>query len=405
MKVVIFLAHYGLGGSNLYVIPYIKYLSSKGVKPIVISKKAGGVDTLLRKYGASFEIVPIPLGLNVTNIPYIRSNYFGIQKIVKDILKLMIGLFVCLKVLYEKKADLVIANEFSLLPVILAARLLKIPILTFVQTGVTDNVFLRRIVFKTISKSQYIVGISNGHIEKIKENIAQRATRPTIHVIPNTIVQRDHNPQLFNEYFTRLDVTTPNIIFGMGGLSNIKGAKQFIAIAQDIITRRDDVTFILAGGFHKDFSTKYASGTSEDESDLSEEILLHLEQNKLSDKIKVIGETPFIEPLLLKSNAVLCPTTYPHFLRPILEAWSFKKPVIVSNDYITAEIVSNNIDGLLIECNAIPQFVHAIENVLDHPEYSEMMGENGYRKYQNQYHETIINQKISQLFSSLLTTN
>jgi glycosyltransferase involved in cell wall biosynthesis len=67
--------------------------------------------------------------------------------------------------------------------------------------------------------------------------------------------------------------------------------------------------------------------------------------------VNIIGSVSSITNILQESNLLISPFTVPHFSRPVIEAFVYGKPVIVSDVLDMDEIVDDNINRLVIEKN------------------------------------------------------
>ncbi|UZQ55224.1 glycosyltransferase family 4 protein [Trichothermofontia sichuanensis B231] len=107
-----------------------------------------------------------------------------------------------------------------------------------------------------------------------------------------------------------------------------------------------------------------------------------------------------------KTNALaacdlLCvPSTQESFGGVYVEAWSFKKPVIGGRIPAIADVITDTIDGLLVNQNS-QEIAEAILYLLNHSTHSTNMGLAGYEKVQKQYTWVQLAKKVEDIYTSL----
>lgn len=84
------------------------------------------------------------------------------------------------------------------------------------------------------------------------------------------------------------------------------------------------------------------------------------------------------------------------------EAWSFGKPVIGCNIPAVAEVVSNGVDGYLIEQNP-EEIADSIIQLLLNPTQAEAMGEAGQQKVKSKFSWEKLAQLTEGVYQKLLS--
>ncbi|WP_267431554.1 MULTISPECIES: glycosyltransferase family 4 protein [unclassified Chryseobacterium] len=133
-------------------------------------------------------------------------------------------------------------------------------------------------------------------------------------------------------------------------------------------------------------------------------------ENKLKEKIakkkveniELKGSTNEIENKLLESSLYLCSSRYEGFPLVLLEAISCGLP-IVSFDCPQgpAEIIENNISGILVEKENIEQFAEKLTDIIRNEDLRMMMGNNAKNKSQ-EFSKSKIMEEWENLFESLV---
>ncbi len=79
-----------------------------------------------------------------------------------------------------------------------------------------------------------------------------------------------------------------------------------------------------------------------------------------------------------QSCCVLSPFSKPHFARPIIESFLYKKPVIATDVEGMSEIVQNNVNGIIIPKDNPIKLAQAINDMCYNSFRIKFLGENGY---------------------------
>jgi glycosyltransferase involved in cell wall biosynthesis len=100
----------------------------------------------------------------------------------------------------------------------------------------------------------------------------------------------------------------------------------------------------------------------------------------------------------LAAASLLCmPSTQESFGGVYTEAWSFAKPVIGCNIPAVANVISDEVDGYLVDQDAT-QIADRICHLLVHPELAQAMGQAGQHKVQMRYSWDRIGERIEQAY-------
>ena len=113
-----------------------------------------------------------------------------------------------------------------------------------------------------------------------------------------------------------------------------------------------------------------------------------------------IGVSTNIPDLIASSEAVVFPSTKPHFARPVIEAYAMAKPAIASDVEGMDEIIEHNKTGLLVKKNDPKALAMAINVICSNKKLREKMGENGYLNAKKYFSISNIN-KIIMIYNSI----
>lgn len=120
------------------------------------------------------------------------------------------------------------------------------------------------------------------------------------------------------------------------------------------------------------------------------------------DNVKIIGKFSSIGPLLQESSLLISPFTKPHFSRPVIEAFAYGKPVIVSDVVGMDELVDHNKNGIIIENGNARSLADTINNLVNKPELLISMGAKGREKSISSYSPEINVLKIESIYMELV---
>ena len=129
-----------------------------------------------------------------------------------------------------------------------------------------------------------------------------------------------------------------------------------------------------------------------------EELVDNLElRDNVNFKGTVIDEAEKYK-LIASSQALLLPSYYESFGLVILEAFSQKKPAIVSDLKPLSEIVEHNKTGLVVPLNNEKEWAKTLEFVISHPEETAEMGRMGRKVLEEKYNLDVFWNRISKMY-------
>ncbi len=105
--------------------------------------------------------------------------------------------------------------------------------------------------------------------------------------------------------------------------------------------------------------------------------------------------------MIANSQALLLPSYYESFGLVILEAFSQKKPAIVSDLKPLSQIVEHNKTGLVVPAHNEKEWAKTLEYVLRNPEEIAKMGERGRKVLEEQYNLDVFWNRISKMYDEI----
>jgi glycosyltransferase involved in cell wall biosynthesis len=385
-KVLIFLVWYGMGGSTIYISQYVSYLVSNNYKVYIVCRKRDKGSNYLKDLGANPIYVHFPFALNFTALDEFNNS---LKKHIIDIIKLFGGFFLSLSLLLIYRPNIVIIGEFNEIPVLLSSSLFRNKTICLFQTSISKKNWKRFILFKLLKKINHLVGITDLHAEEIP-------LKDKLLIIPNIYI--DFDLRGANNIIENLEIGNNQIILFVGGISRIKGTIHFIKLALELLKLRNDISFIILGRYHKRFKTKYAIGIDDSDFTYNEEIFKII-GNYLDTKFKFLGEVDNVGQIMKQAALLINTNIYPHFSRPIVEAWANKVPVISHEDEFTRNMSHHNDSIKFIEVGKYEKNANVIKDLLNNKIEKDQLIRAGYYNYLNYYSLDSIKEKLHIIFN------
>jgi len=182
-----------------------------------------------------------------------------------------------------------------------------------------------------------------------------------------------------------IDKNTKLIGF-IGRLVKPKGVINYLEMAGDITSKRDDVIFLIAGfgpleGYIKTF----------------------ILENKLNDKVKYLGFVKDVREIFNVLDIFVLPTYYPEGMpRTILEAMAMEVPVVTTDSRGCRELVEDGRTGLIVKPQDTVGLTRAVERLIDDNELCRLMGQASRKKIIEQYEESVVINEQIEFYEKLL---
>jgi len=210
-----------------------------------------------------------------------------------------------------------------------------------------------------------------------KNDIQKIGTKKPVHVIPNCIQEEEQ---------VTIESKTNQFAY-LGRLVFYKNVEIILQAFKTVAKKFPDAKLVIAGnGPHKE--------------SLQELV------NKLgiSNNITFAG---YVTPqqkikLLAESNALLFPSTIEGFGLVILESFQQKRPVLVSDIPPMSDIVENKKTGLVIDPYDERRWADAIIWLINNPQESKRMGENGNEILKVKYNQELFYENIIKMYNDTL---
>jgi glycosyltransferase involved in cell wall biosynthesis len=300
-----------------------------------------------------------------------------------------------------RKCDLVYAQDpVSVgLPAVIAAKILGKPLVLKVvgdyaweqgtqRYGVEDllDVFVTKdtYVFQ-VKVMKYIQSFVARHAKKIIVPSRYLKRIVTAWGVPGNKVTVIYNafspvPLEATKEELKIELNIPgNIIVSIGRLVPWKGFTTLISLMPSIVAKFPLAELLIIGTGPQ----KY-------------ELIARIKQEKMEKHVRIIDALPKVELLkyLKASDVFVLNTAYEGFSHQLLEALAVQTPVITTNVGGNPELITHEVDGILVEYNDKENILSAIEKILHYKVIGATFAQEGNKKLQEFSKERMLNDLI-----------
>lgn len=384
---------FGLSGSVRSLGYVVTGLVRSGHEVIVVTKENDKGANFLREKGATVCCMGVSVGLSFSAaVEEDLLNPIEFVNFLKNFVKIPLGMFLTWYYIGKFRPSLLYLNEFVLVHCSVIGRLLGIPTIMHVRGPIIRGRWgiRRRLLVRAILKfDDRILAITETDARQLNcdyvtpsSEVPVGRSSSKVFVVPEF---KYEDPIEMGDRSCRKDdfglAKTRKVVTMLGGVSSIKGTLEFVAAARCLKENGvKDVVFVVAGPHNSHGSDLKPSRKSKRERRYGELVFDMIQRHDLSGDVKFLGEIRDVPGLLDCTDVLVFPSTFSHFGRPIIEAWSFEKPVIVSDTPHARELVENGVDGLIIAKHRAEELAAAIIRVLRDNDLAKLLGQNGLRK-------------------------
>jgi glycosyltransferase involved in cell wall biosynthesis len=324
------------GGVENVVFEISKRLTLKGHEVHVLTSSSEGAP--------SYEIME---GISVYRVEYIDlTKIFGLQTIVSfRIDKMMV------KLIKSIKPDIINAHNLFFYSSLIAAReKMNYPLVTTLHLSNIDQIggfsgFFAKTYERTIGK--YIINRSDRLIAVSKsvrkQALSLGALEKRIDVIPNAV-----DPNIFKP---RKETNQELKVVYVGRLISNKGPQFFIDAAEKISKNLPNISFTMIG-----------------DGPMLNVLKTRIYKHGLNNKINLIGTVPKLSEILPKYDILIRPSLTEGMPLTILEGMACGLAVISSNVAGVPEIITDNVNGLLISPGKVDEIESAVTRLVTNQE-------------------------------------
>ena len=214
--------------------------------------------------------------------------------------------------------------------------------------------------------------------------VNSKSTKNVLTSFSNTKVEVIYNG-ISNNFNQNQGVSKKKFVITLANLSERKGYKQYLKVIQNVVEEFPDVQFLFLGY-----------------DNLNGQIQKLIVKMNLMANVKYLGFQENVGQFLNESSIFVLPSLHGEGCpTSILEAFSFKLPVIANDIDGIPELVSHNVDGILTDKAFSSSIENAIKDLLLNPDRARKLGESGYKKVNEHFLLSNMLQKHNSFFKGL----
>ncbi len=374
-------------GSDRILLELVKGLDKHRFRAIVVLPNDIPYQGLLSKALHEQNIKTIHLDLAI-----LRRKYFNPFGFLQYLFRLSTSTVALIRLIQQESIQIVHSFTVAVIPGAIAAYITRQPHIWHVHEIIIHPRLLWRFTSWLIPRlSKQVVAVSEPTRKHLC--IGNQLNEKKAIVIHNGIDIIDcasESQQVREEW----QVHSEQPLVGMiGRVSNWKGQKYFLQVANILKPKNPQVRFALVGG------------TFPGQENLLEELKAFATQLSLSSTA-IISNFRSDIPLVLEAYDIfVLPSTLPDpFPTVILEAMAAGKPVIANAHGGSVEMVEHQVTGLLVEPGAPEAMANAIQQLLDNPDERVIMGKRGRERLISHFSIQSCVEKWTHLYESLIST-
>lgn len=373
-----------VGGGQVNILSFIRYMDKCRFEPIVLTSKENSFTSGARRLGVRVEIMPFPDNLTSA---YRSKLSLGLFKIFGYLIGTMTLVIRLNRFVRLNKIDLIHpCDNVSRVAGGLVARMRGIPTVCHITDDLDDafaNRILRYIILHTMDA---ILPVSNKVAEFFK---VAGAPLSKVRVVFTGIDFNYFNKSIPYDGFAVGNHVDENIftIGIIGMLVPIKGHRElFQALSRlKCVISKPLACLVVGDGPDRTFLEKYASNL------------------EIADQVTFTGNRTDIPAILALLDVLVVPSHTEASSRVVLEAAAMAVPSIGTRVGGIPEMIEENQSGLLVPLGDIDALVNALVTMVDE-RVRRRMGDYAYKRVRERFDNQKITTEIEQIYTNLLMT-
>lgn len=377
---VLFISHSALiAGAETCLLTLLKYLNKDLFDPVVILPSEGPLRNSFQEFGIKTYVSGLEWCVRVPE----AHNYSNssISKRVSDLL-----------IIFDiEKPDIIHTNTSVICEGALAAKIKGIPHIWHLHEKLQGHPSLVSVLplpllYEMIgSLSDRVVAVSNG----VKTQVVKYFPSRIVDVIYNGIDTSSFEFSSKSSIREELSISNDEVIaVTVGSIIKEKGYDNLLAAAFFVQKSNPKIKFVVAGGGDPKTVLAYKEKTR---------------RLGLNHTVFFLGFRKDIPQLLAASDFIILPSLTEAFPLVILESMAAHKPVIATDCGGPAEIILDGTTGFLVQVNDPRAMADRILTLAANPHEIVTMGENGFRRFSENYTAEVFVKKFENLYQSLAT--
>lgn len=365
-------------GGQKSMIKLMNALNKDDFEIKVLLAGKGKLKDTLDKYHLDVDIIKLGKKANVFGGEILKYSLLG-----KMMVFIQIFIYNLKLILYfiKNRIDIVYVNNLrSLIYVLLAAKLLRKPIVLYIREEINYNSLTKVGLFF----SNHIITIANGVLKNIPQN--------TIHKHKDKITNIYTGFDFYKFYIEPKDISkkkfgldSEKIVIGfVGSINKRKGLDIFVEALSKIPKATKDIQLLIVG----------------DTVD-GHELYWDEVQEKIIKNQFVYRHIKYQTDVSLVYNAMdilVLPSRSEGLPRTIIEGMSHELPVIATDTGGTREIIEDESLGFVIPKNSIDSFVQVLSKLIYSPEIRKQIGKKAKKYVEEKFTEERFEKNINAFF-------
>lgn len=372
MKKILFLhSSSELYGSDKSLLNLVKNIDKNKFKIIIILPEDGPLVEEIKKLD-NVEIL-------IKEIAVLRRKNLSFKGIFKYINDFINSLLYLRKIVKKNNIDVIYTNTSVVFPGGVIAKLCGKKSIWHIRE-IISNKYERKVVSIIVNMfSDVIIANSKATAEAITNKIEK------VKVVYNAIEaieDRDEKDSI---------IKSDKITIGMAGrINRWKGQKLFVDMASEVIKKNPYVEFLIAGDVYKG------------EDDILEDLKEYISKKGLEDKIILLGQVKRMSSFYDKLDIFILPSIQPEpFGLVVIEAMDKGVPVVATNHGGPVEIISNNIDGFLVDYKNHYEMSNKVIELIEDEGLRKKIGEQAKRKREKLFSIQIYVENITKILEAI----
>lgn len=168
------------------------------------------------------------------------------------------------------------------------------------------------------------------------------------------------------------------VVLNIGRMDPMKGQDRLIRAMPELVAEIPNVRLVLVGNGSFSSSTKGGLGLSKGAEWRARLETLAAELD-VADRVTFTGhlDDSLVPAALASCDAFALPSTREGFGLAAVEAWLYRKPVVVSDRAGVADLMTDGVNGLVVDCCEPARLKRALAHLLGDPEVATEIGEAG----------------------------
>lgn len=395
---VLYIHHCGVfGGASKSLLESLNILvSTYHVRPIVITPKGSTYEML----SANVDDIYTSIGISQfdhTIVGYYRK--FRWLVLLREIFYLLPTIKVLLEVKKkERNIELIHVNDTSsLLPMLLAKYIFKLPCIMHARTVIAKQGKIRRYILK-----QALKYIADG-VVAIDENVKSSLPYKNNCVVIHNGLNMDGLPQDHRESVVKSDKDICVAFFG--NYLKQKGIYEFVQSAHECKKQNLPIKFCIVGPRHTKtgFLGKVLNFLK-----IKEDMVSLIDKYVTDNELDNINFIPFQKDIraFMPNIDILCfPSRMEGIGRPVFEAAFFKKPSIVVITQPMSDTFIDGVTGIAIADGSVQNLCNAYKFFCNNPNFISYMGEAAYELANKNFDINKNTEKLYKFYLDCLNEN